>query len=778
MATAVKNSASPSTEPAPTAQTDGLLGAFDAVFRFLASLKLAVISLTTLATVLAYATFFEGWYGTAAVQEWIYRSKWFAVLLAFLGANILCAALIRYPWKKRQIGFLVTHTGLLVVLIGSWVSVVTTVDGQVGVVEEETSRELIRIDDARVYVRPLDKQTGEETREYQLAFYPGAFPWNLGGAAAPAATASAQQLRTTLDYAAGALAVACIGFLAYWIGGARARIRPLAGGAIAATLALGSMACFLSASSRNEGREDVLTLPSDPFKLVVKDYLPASAPPRLAPVAGSGGVPMIKAALLVKPPNAPNEIDALDDGGQDHERWLIASNPRVRRDSRDVMAALLAFQYLDTPDKVEDFLALPKDPLKDEVARIHYKDRSGKDRVFEWAVDGKEKTEVLPDSDISVTYAKRDVIPIGHGADPSGEMARAVGDAEIHVVQFQVKKGDGPVREHYGWGSLPMIPSLIPSQKDPHTGEIVRIAYYHPPDIGRQAMQGRASVIEIAGTPDGKLHYRALGRDGLRGKGPLKVGEKVKLAGGGPGAGMSAAFRVDEYLTSGVKREVCEPLVLPAGQQKEGIPACLAAMTVDGETREFWLRRSADLTQRFQTVSFPKGDYRVALDFDRVPLGFEVKLNDFDEGKDPGAMQSRSFKSEVALNDERNGVRDQAHSITMNHPLQYRSWTLYQSNYIPLMGPDRQPTGVYMSVFQTRYDPVWTITYGGCLLVVLGTFLQFYMRAGVFTDGGKREREKAMASAAKAEAARNGGLAPKPTDSASAAALDEDFDEL
>ena len=33
------------------------------------------------------------------------------------------------------------------------------------------------------------------------------------------------------------------------------------------------------------------------------------------------------------------------------------------------------------------------------------------------------------------------------------------------------------------------------------------------------------------------------------------------------------------------------------------------------------------------------------------------------------------------------------------------------------------------------------------MLVVLGTFLQFYMRAGIFTDGGKKERERAAAKA-------------------------------
>jgi len=54
-------------------------------------------------------------------------------------------------------------------------------------------------------------------------------------------------------------------------------------------------------------------------------------------------------------------------------------------------------------------------------------------------------------------------------------------------------------------------------------------------------------------------------------------------------------------------------------------------------------------------------------------------------------------------------------------------------------------TGQFQSIFQVATNPGRPIIYSGCLLVVLGAFLQFYMRAGVFTDGGKRERERALA---------------------------------
>ena len=106
--------------------------ALDVIYRFLASLKLAVFSLATLVATLAYATCFESWYGGVAGLEWIYRSPGFAILLAFLGMNILCAALIRFPWKGRQTGFVITHAGLLILLAGSWISVRTADEGQLG----------------------------------------------------------------------------------------------------------------------------------------------------------------------------------------------------------------------------------------------------------------------------------------------------------------------------------------------------------------------------------------------------------------------------------------------------------------------------------------------------------------------------------------------------------------------------------------------------------------------------------------------------------------------
>jgi hypothetical protein len=705
--------------------------------------------LTCLAGVLAYATFFESWYGTAAVQEWIYQSPWFALLLTFLGTNILCAALIRYPWTKRQTGFVITHAGLLTVLIGSWISFKVTDDGQVGMVEGADSSELVRIEHSTIRVRTLDSD-GQEKTEMGLPFHPGSFAWENDRVTASAGAVSGT-LHTVANIAVSAFGVVLIAFVAVWVvGGFRKGISPLAGGVTTAALAF-LFVISLLARSQHGVRIDTLTEPGEPFDLKVKEYYPASSPLKFAPVRGENGAPMIKAAVLIKPPRAPQEIDVLDDPERDARRWLIAENPRLRRAARNAGPALISFQFVDTQDKVDDFLAVPEHPLTDEVARIHYTDKNGKAHAYEWNLEKETgKTVALPDSDLSVTFRERRSIPLNHEDDPMAGMMRTVGDSEIHTALFDVKKANGPAVEHYGWASLPMIPSVIPSASNPEARELVRIAYYRPPAISQVALQGRSGVIEILGTPDGSLYYRAFGREGLRGKGKVELGKLIRIV-SGPNQPISLSLRVDEFLTSGVDHETCEPLVLPKGQMGNGIPACLVEMTVKGDKKEFWIRRSSGLDQEFQDVAFPSGRYRISFDFDRKPLGFDLKLVDFEMGTDPGTQQASSFVSQVLLTDSEKRITNKPVTISMNEPLCHRGYTFYQSNYIPLTDRAGNRTGQFMSIFQVRKDPVWGIIYTGCLMVVLGAFVQFYMRAGIFTDGGAKERARAAAKQLKRE---------------------------
>jgi hypothetical protein len=112
---------------------------FRTIFKFLSSLKLAVVVILSLAYVLAMGTIYESLYGTPVAKEKVYGTWWFTLVLFFLGLNVLCAALSRLPWKRHHIGFVVTHAGIITILIGSVITQRYGIDGSLPIVEGEES---------------------------------------------------------------------------------------------------------------------------------------------------------------------------------------------------------------------------------------------------------------------------------------------------------------------------------------------------------------------------------------------------------------------------------------------------------------------------------------------------------------------------------------------------------------------------------------------------------------------------------------------------------------
>jgi ABC-type transport system involved in cytochrome c biogenesis permease subunit len=105
----------------------------------LASVRLAVVTMAALGVACIAATFYEASHGTAAAQRVFYRAPWFAALLGLLAASIALSALERYPWSRHQAGFVLAHAGVLLLLLGSVVSLHAGLDGRLTLVEGETS---------------------------------------------------------------------------------------------------------------------------------------------------------------------------------------------------------------------------------------------------------------------------------------------------------------------------------------------------------------------------------------------------------------------------------------------------------------------------------------------------------------------------------------------------------------------------------------------------------------------------------------------------------------
>lgn len=106
-------------------------------------MRMAIVLIFLVALVCTLALFYEGEYGTEAVQQVVYRAWWFNLLLGLLGANILGAMVVRYPWPKKLSGFVVAHVGLIVLLVGSFVTRFGGMEGQMILAEGESSNQLL-----------------------------------------------------------------------------------------------------------------------------------------------------------------------------------------------------------------------------------------------------------------------------------------------------------------------------------------------------------------------------------------------------------------------------------------------------------------------------------------------------------------------------------------------------------------------------------------------------------------------------------------------------------
>lgn len=732
MARASKKPSSPPPSRGPdagggaTGQPPWALRAFDAVFRFLASLNLAVISLSTLVVYLTAGMVFERSYGNQALQDYFYRTWYFALLLGVLGMNILCAALIRYPWKKRQTGFVVTHAGLLVLILGSWIGFQTGDEGQVAMVEGDSSATLVRTTKYRIRVQPVNLQTMEPTGDgYAFPIYPGAFNWK-------------------------------------------------------------------------PGTSETLGAGTEPFQLSATGFYPASAE-KLDHRQSERGRPMIRLSANLTPPGSKSPMDLFQGDFRDQARWLVG-DPIFRHRYRSRGPAAFRFTYADesaAEAAAHDFLDLPEKGTL-EVVRLRYSDRSGKERLVRflpsksaWILENGEerpgRSIDLPDSDLKATYrlsglpGKPEVLErlktqfhLGAGGESHShlsllqflqEVVRATGDSDLALAEVEVARGASPGVVHI---ALPfgMVRALafVPSQEDPATWDtaepLLNVSYYHPPDIS-EGMEGARGTVDVLGTAGGKLYYRSLNREGVQGSGPLKPREEVVAFGGTPNMPVTLKFSVDDFLESGVEESICVPIEMPVGQAGNGIPAVRMKLSKDGESDERWLQLAitTDLKpMQGATETFLLGQkgYQVWFDVDRKPLPFDIELVDFRRRYDPGVSQVRSYESDVLLTDESQQIDRKEVTIAMNEPLTHRGYTFYQSSF----DPPSDTSGKFVSIFNVRYDPTWGIVYLGCLMVVLGTFLQFYMRAGVFTDGGKRERERDEARRSKSSAKSGAPLEP------------------
>ena len=103
-------------------------------------------------------TLAESKFDADTARTWIYEAPWFHLWLLFLAANLICSAFMRYPWKKHHTGFLLTHLGIIIVMIGSVLGEAFGIEGTMTLFKDSPPENGLVLQTRQITIRDPDAQ--------------------------------------------------------------------------------------------------------------------------------------------------------------------------------------------------------------------------------------------------------------------------------------------------------------------------------------------------------------------------------------------------------------------------------------------------------------------------------------------------------------------------------------------------------------------------------------------------------------------------------------------
>jgi hypothetical protein len=126
------------------------------IFEFFASLKLAVVLLAVIIVAAIAGTLYESSFDAKVARTYVYGAPWFNLWLVLLGANLACSALSRWPWRKHHLAFLITHLGIITLLIGSLIGRIWGIEGTITLFKGEPPTNRLLVDERQLRVHDVD----------------------------------------------------------------------------------------------------------------------------------------------------------------------------------------------------------------------------------------------------------------------------------------------------------------------------------------------------------------------------------------------------------------------------------------------------------------------------------------------------------------------------------------------------------------------------------------------------------------------------------------------
>ncbi|KYG60411.1 cytochrome c biogenesis protein [Bdellovibrio bacteriovorus] len=139
--------------------------------RPLASLKLAVFIILSIAVITAVGTFVEAKYDAYAARKLVYDTWFMYTIMGLLVINLLAVMLDRFPWRKRHAAFVLAHIGIIILLAGAYLTMEFGLDGSMRVGIGETNNFVQTSETDLVVYTSFDGDRYSKTLEQEVDFF-------------------------------------------------------------------------------------------------------------------------------------------------------------------------------------------------------------------------------------------------------------------------------------------------------------------------------------------------------------------------------------------------------------------------------------------------------------------------------------------------------------------------------------------------------------------------------------------------------------------------------
>jgi uncharacterized membrane protein YgcG len=112
---------------------------------YIGGVKFAVPALALAAIAMIWGTWIDSTVGRDIAFARVYGASWFVALMALICASLILSVAVRYPWRKKHIGFIIVHASLVSLIAIGFYTMRTKIEGRI-ILEEGRQERSMQLD--------------------------------------------------------------------------------------------------------------------------------------------------------------------------------------------------------------------------------------------------------------------------------------------------------------------------------------------------------------------------------------------------------------------------------------------------------------------------------------------------------------------------------------------------------------------------------------------------------------------------------------------------------